>query len=159
MRRRGWRPPRQAQRRAHRSSQISVGRRAFRVGSAGDLRKQSNELSGDHARAMDSPADFKAVFFGAAFGEVDTFVTPLGDLYGVEIHAAAFLSLLDPLSANNHLSEFLADIVFGFLFGFLIASCWEQYFKLRLSQTPTIVCRADLAAEFLVWRSSSWRCC
>ena len=94
----------------------------------------SSDLSQRLARATDIPANFKAVFFGAAFGEGDAFVTPLGDLYGVEIHAAAFLSLLDPLSANNHLSELLADIIFGFVFGLIIASCWERYFKLRLSQ-------------------------
>jgi hypothetical protein len=78
-------------------------------------------------------AGFHAVFFGAAYGEGDTFVTPLGDLYGVEIHAASFLSFLDPLSADNHLAELLADIVFGFVFGFVIAFFWEQYFRLRLS--------------------------
>jgi hypothetical protein len=78
-------------------------------------------------------ARFHAVFFGAAYGEGDTFVTPLGDLYGVEIHAASFLSFLDPLSADNHLAELLADIVFGFVFGFVIAFFWEQYFRLRLS--------------------------
>ena len=106
------------------------------VGSAADLSKRIElKLTADQpSDAAANPADFKAVFFGAAFGEGDTFVTPLGELYGVEIHAAAFLSLLDPLSTNNHLSEFVADIVFGFLFGFLIAYCWEQYFKLRLSQ-------------------------
>jgi hypothetical protein len=106
------------------------------VGSAADLSKRIElKLTADPPTdTAANPADFKAVFFGAAFGEGDTFVTPLGELYGVEIHAAAFLSLLDPLSTNNHLSEFLADIVFGFLFGFLIAYCWERYFKLRLSQ-------------------------
>ena len=108
----------------------------FAVGSGADLSKRIElKLTADKpSDAAANLADFKAVFFGAAFGEGDTFVTPLGELYGVEIHAAAFLSLLDPLSTNNHLSEFLADIVFGFLFGFLIAYCWEQYFKLRLSQ-------------------------
>ena len=105
------------------------------VGSAADLSQRIEVAltAGRPSSGADNPADFKAVFFGAAFGEGDTFVTPLGELYGVEIHAAAFLSLLDPLSTNNHLSEFVADIVFGFLFGFLIAICWEHYFKLRLS--------------------------
>jgi hypothetical protein len=79
-------------------------------------------------------AEFQAVFFGAAYGEGDTFVTPLGELYGVEIHAASFLSFLDPLSADNLLAELLADIVFGFVFGFVIAFFWEQYFRLRLSE-------------------------
>jgi hypothetical protein len=106
------------------------------VGSTADLsqRIELKLMADQPSDATANPANFKAVFFGAAFGEGDTFVTPLGELYGVEIHAAAFLSLLDPLSTNNHLSELVADIVFGFLFGFLIAYCWEQYFKLRLSQ-------------------------
>ena len=105
------------------------------VGSAADLSPRIElRLTADQPSGAANPSDFKAVFFGAAFGEGDTFVTPLGELYGVEIHAAAFLSLLDPLSTNNHLAEFLADIVFGFLFGFLIAYCWKRYFKLRLSQ-------------------------
>ena len=80
----------------------------FAVGSAADLSKRIElKLTADQpSDAAANPADFKAVFFGAAFGEGDTFVTPLGELYGVEIHAAAFLSLLDPLSTNNHLSEF-----------------------------------------------------
>ena len=122
------------------------------VGSGADLSKGIElKLTADQPLgAAANPADFKAVFFGAAFGEGDTFVTPLGELYGVEIHAAAFLSLLDPLSTNNHLSELLADIVFGFLFGFLIAYCWERYFKLRLSQTPTIVCRRHFGWGFLL---------
>jgi putative flippase GtrA len=84
-------------------------------------------------KAATGGAEYQAVFFGAAYGEGDTFVTPLGELYGVEIHAASFLSFLDPLSADNHLAELLADIVFGFVFGFVIAFFWEQYFRFRLS--------------------------
>ena len=120
------------------------------VGSAADLSERIEVAltAGRPSSAADNPADFKAVFFGAAFGEGDTFVTPLGELYGVEIHAAAFLSLLDPLSTNNHLSEFVADIVFGFLFGFLIAICWKQYFKLRLSDDSD----QRLSAPFGWWR-------
>jgi hypothetical protein len=104
------------------------------VGSGADLtRRIELKLTADQPSAAANPADFKAVFFGAAFGEGDTFVTPLGELYGVEIHAAAFLSLLDPLSTNNHLWEFAADIVLGFFFGMVIAYFWGLYFKLRLS--------------------------
>ena len=121
------------------------------VGSGADLSKRIQaELTADQASSTTaSPADFKAVFFGAAFGEGDTFVTPLGELYGVEIHAAAFLSLLDPLSTNNHLWELVADIVFGFLFGFVIASCWERYFKLRLSEDSDDRLRAPIVLVVL----------
>ena len=106
------------------------------VGSAANLsqRIEAELTAGRSSNGAANPADFKAVFFGAAFGEGDTFVTPLGELYGVEIHAAAFLSLLDPLSTNNHLWEFAVDIVLGFLFGVVIAYCWKRYFKLRLSE-------------------------
>ena len=77
--------------------------------------------------------DVEAVFFGAAFGQVDTFVTPLGELYGVEIHAAGFLSFLDPVKPVTHRTELLIDIFYGFFFGFLIAHYWSKYFALRLS--------------------------
>lgn len=79
------------------------------------------------------PAKVQAVFFGAAFGEGDTFVTPLGELYGVEIHAAGFLSFLDPVRGASRLVELLIDIFYGFLFGIAIAFFWSQYFKFRLS--------------------------
>jgi hypothetical protein len=74
-----------------------------------------------------------AVFFGAGYGEVDTFVTPLGELYGVEIHAAGLLSQLDPLGSEDHLAALLADVIFGFFFGFIIAACWQWYFAWRLA--------------------------
>ncbi len=101
------------------------------------------------SNAADNQADFRAVFFGAAFGEGDTFVTPLGELYGVEIHAAGFLSWLEPISANNRLPELLADIVFGFLFGFLIALCWKWYFRLRLSKDSDLQLSAPIVLVFL----------
>ena len=105
------------------------------VGSASGLAERLElELSANKpSNSTANSGDFKAIFFGAAFGESDTFVTPLGELYGVEIHAAAFLSLLDPLSTNNDRWEFLADIVFGFFFGIAINYFWARYFKLRLS--------------------------
>lgn len=74
-----------------------------------------------------------AVFFGAAHGQGDTFITPLGELYGVEIHAAGFLTFLDPVEADNRLTELLVDIGYGFLFGMLIAFFWSRYFEFRLS--------------------------
>lgn len=86
----------------------------------------------------------RAVFFGAAYGQGDTFVTPLGELYGVEIHAAGFLSHLDPILAENRLTELLVDIAYGFFFGFLIALFWERYFELRLSENSDLRLAAPL---------------
>jgi len=74
-----------------------------------------------------------AVFFGAGFGEADTFVTPLGELYGVELHAAGLLSQVDPLKGEDHLAALLVDVLFGFVFGFIIAACWQGYYTLRVA--------------------------
>ena len=93
--------------------------------------QQSELLSSRLDRTL-AEKDFGAVFFGAAFGDEDAFVTPLGELYGVEIHAASYLSLLEPLRGHQ-LAELLVDIVFGFLFGYFIAWCWKRYFELKLS--------------------------
>ncbi len=91
-------------------------------------------LAGDRgANAPSADNNFRAVFFGAAFGEEDAFLTPLGELYGVEIHAASYLSLIESLRTDHRIAEFMVDIVFGFLFGCFIAWCWERYFELKLS--------------------------
>lgn len=86
--------------------------------------------------ADDGETNFKAVFFGAAFGEDDRFITPLGEVYGVEVHAAGFLSLLDPPSTDQHVWQFVFDVLFGFAFGFAIARSWDGYFRLKLSGDP-----------------------
>ena len=116
------------------------------IGATDDFSSRLDSILGigQPPNSSDSQADFRAVFFGAGFGEGDTFATPLGELYGVEIHAAGFLSLLEPISANNHLPELLVDIVFGFVFGLFIAYFWSRYFKLRLSDDPGLQLRAPL---------------
>ncbi|MGZ8255924.1 MAG: hypothetical protein ACXWVT_13805 [Burkholderiaceae bacterium] len=90
-------------------------------------------LAAEDANPAGRATGVQAVFFGAAFGQGDTFVTPLGELYGVEIHAAGFLSFLDPVKAVTRLIELMVDIFYGFFFGFLIAHFWSKYFELRLS--------------------------
>jgi hypothetical protein len=91
-----------------------------------DLANSGNKADG---QAKGVPA----VFFGAAFGEGDTFVTPFGELYGVEIHAAGFLSLLDPIDEAMKIAALLGDIGLGFLFGLAIEYFWARYFADRLS--------------------------
>jgi hypothetical protein len=103
---------------------------AFRASGGGDEARGAVAAA---TRGDEAAGSVRAVFFGAAFGQGDTFVTPLGELYGVEIHAAGFLSFLDPIHGENRLTELLVDIAYGFLFGFLIALCWERYFALRLA--------------------------
>lgn len=76
------------------------------------------------------------VFFGAAFGEQDTYLTPLGSIYGVEAHALAFMSMLDPIGHFNGLWEFAGEVLLALLFGLLISRMWEQYFQGRVGADP-----------------------
>ena len=82
--------------------------------------------------AAPAETNFKGVFFGAGFSEDDTFLTPIGKIYGVEVHAAGFLSLMDPPHLE-HVWSLLFDILWGFSFGLVIAWCWDRYFRLKLS--------------------------
>jgi len=104
------------------------------AGSSKTLQERLEDLlTVEDAKSDGRATGVQAVFFGAAFGDSDTLLTPLGDLYGVEIHAAGFLSFLDPVEEVTHLTELLVEIFFGFFFGFLIALFWSRYFALRLS--------------------------
>lgn len=86
--------------------------------------------------------NFRAVFFGAGFGEIDTFLTPLGVLYGVEVHAAAYLTLNNPLK-HQYLLALGFDIAFAFFIGWMISMCWAAYFK-AVSQTTDTWNRAPI---------------
>ncbi len=76
--------------------------------------------------------DFKAVFFGAGYGQDDLFKTPVGWIYGVEAHAGAFLSMLKPQRILNYIAALVVDIVFGFIFGFLVSAYWRRYFLAKV---------------------------
>jgi CHASE2 domain-containing sensor protein len=71
------------------------------------------------------------VFFGAAYGtEGDLFLTPIGEVYGVELHAATFESRQDPTRVPGQSSvDLVLDLAFGWVFGFVSWCCWAQYFK------------------------------
>jgi hypothetical protein len=53
-------------------------------------------------------------------------------LYGVEVHAAAYLSRLHPLDEKEWLS-LAGDILTAFIFSFSISFFWQRYFSRRLS--------------------------
>jgi len=74
------------------------------------------------------------MFVGTSFGDSDTFLTPLGTMYGVEVHAAAFMSLLQP-TTHHDLSAFILDVLLGLLIGGIIAFFWHHYFSLRFSSS------------------------
>ncbi|MDB5984405.1 MAG: hypothetical protein JWQ69_5420 [Pseudomonas sp.] len=79
------------------------------------------------------PYRLPVVFFGSAYGEDDTYSTPLGTLYGVEVHAAAFMSLLNPTSEHTKLLGFVMEIAFALALGWLISWCWRHYYGMRFS--------------------------
>jgi CHASE2 domain-containing sensor protein len=78
------------------------------------------------------PLEEKVVFFGAAYGPEDTFLTPLGELYGVEIQAASYLSWILPIEQKERLA-FLGDVLIALAFSMLISFFWLRYFRYRLS--------------------------
>jgi hypothetical protein len=78
------------------------------------------------------PLKRRVVFFGAGYGHDDTFLTPLGELYGVEIQAAAFLSRILPVR-KSELAALAGDVLLALLFSLLIAAFWGRYFRHRMS--------------------------
>ncbi|WP_338581605.1 CHASE2 domain-containing protein [Pseudomonas sp. MAG733B] len=92
------------------------------------------EESQCHTSENEGPNNLPVVFFGASFGDSDTYLTPLGTMYGVEVHAAAFMSLLQP-TTHNDLSAFILDVVLGLVMGSSIAFFWHHYFSLRFSSS------------------------
>jgi hypothetical protein len=78
------------------------------------------------------PVRPRILFFGAGYGEDDVFFTPVGMLYGVEVHAAAYLSRLHPIDEKPWLS-LAGDILIAFIFSFSISFFWQRYFSRRLS--------------------------
>lgn len=78
----------------------------------------------------------RVVFFGGGWGESDTYLTPVGELYGVEVHAAAYLSMDDRLREAREVFEALADLLFAFLVGLAFTFCWGKYFSEAFARSP-----------------------
>jgi len=77
-----------------------------------------------------NPHRKKVVFFGAAYGGDDLFLTAVGEIYGVEAHAAGYVS--DTVK-DHHIVEFLLDFLIAIVFSLAIAFFWRKYFDARLS--------------------------
>lgn len=82
------------------------------------------------------PWELPVVFFGGSYGDDDTYLTPLGIMYGVEVHAAAYMSLVHPANEFSHLLGFAGEVGIGLLFGGFISFCWRRYFAMRFSHRP-----------------------
>jgi hypothetical protein len=78
----------------------------------------------------------RVVFLGAGYGFDDSFVTPVGDFYGVEVQAASYLSLLAPFPPANELIAFVLDVLIAIGLGLVFGWCWSNYFKRRLMRPP-----------------------
>ncbi|MGF6693326.1 TRAP-type C4-dicarboxylate transport system permease small subunit [Metapseudomonas resinovorans] len=81
--------------------------------------------------------ELPVVFFGGGYGEGDTYLTPLGTMYGVEVHAAAYMSLVEPASDFNHFLGFILELLLALTFGMFISWSWRKYFHLRFSEEST----------------------
>ena len=69
------------------------------------------------------------VFFGGGWGESDTHVTPVGELYGVEVHAGAYLSIGTPARTMTELASALLDVVVACVVGAVLSLLWRSYFS------------------------------
>ena len=74
----------------------------------------------------------RPVFFGAAFGERDSFLTPVGRQYGVAIHTAAFATVHFDLNRKPPKGlPFLLDLFIGIVSGFLFERIWKNFNQQR----------------------------
>jgi hypothetical protein len=85
--------------------------------------------SGDIARRRVAGG---VVFFGGDWGSGDKFLTPVGKLPGVEIHAVAFASI-DQRFRIYALLNLFSDIAIGLMFSPLTIRYWKAYFLGRFS--------------------------
>ncbi len=87
----------------------------------------------------------KVVFFGAGYGsESDTYITPVGEIYGAEVHAAAFQSLRHPVTAGKW-GSVLLELMFALAFGVVVSRCWHWYFDYRF-RNHGVLAKAGLAS-------------
>jgi CHASE2 domain-containing sensor protein len=77
-----------------------------------------------------NPHKKKVVFFGAAYGGDDLFLTAVGEIYGVEAHAAGYVS---DIVKDHHVVDFILDFLIAIAFSLAIAFFWRKYFDARLS--------------------------
>jgi hypothetical protein len=119
---------------------------------AGMSREVITGLVNDSLLLRPTPTDgfspHRVVFFGIGEGDVDTFLTPVGKIYGVELHAAAFASRDQPKWA--HLASVVLDLLLAFLMGFWISYCWRRYYTYSTRMTTAHQQYAGAWALFMV---------
>ena len=112
----------------------------------------------------------RVVFLGGTWGEGDTYFTPIGELYGVEVHAASFLSIGDRPREATHLFSTVLELFIAVVSGFLFKVGWHRYFRaarhpnrtereravLYLLGLAALVCVLGTIFSVLSWRLLSW---
>ena len=68
-----------------------------------------------------------AVLMGGDWGRDDSFLTAIGSLPGVVIHAARLASLADPVKPLPPLVSLWGDVVIALFFAFVISKFWRGY--------------------------------
>lgn len=71
----------------------------------------------------------KHVFLGAKYGVDDRFPTPVGERYGVDLHAAASASMLQPIANLSDLISLVMDFLIGLVFAKIVHFFWNGHFE------------------------------
>jgi hypothetical protein len=77
--------------------------------------------------ASSDPNQISTVFIGASYGQEDRFRTPLGDLYGIVLHAYSAYTLRHPVAEEHEFRfvAFIGAIVFGVLSASIFDCLWK----------------------------------
>ena len=95
-------------------------------------------------RGAEKSSSERVVYFGAAYGGDDLFATPLGRLYGVELHAAAFATCWQNNACAksherfHHFAAMFVDLLVALSLGAGIGWCWRRYTRRRSDPDPEI---------------------
>ena len=84
-------------------------------------------LTGGRAGLSDAATLQPVIFLGGSYDIHDTFRTVEGAMPGLYVHAASFTSLRMQTAQVGHFGMFLADIVLGFLLGWLFGGMWNLF--------------------------------
>jgi len=105
----------------------------LRAVSVTDLPSRNTSCAQNAGLPREVTYNLPVVFFGASYGDDDTYLTPVGTLYGVDVHAAAYMSLLEPTSDFTELTNFLFEVAIALALGGGISWCWRRYYSMRFS--------------------------
>lgn len=93
----------------------------------------------------------KHVFLGAKYGVDDRFPTPVGERYGVDLHAAASASLLQPVADISDLVGLFVDFVIGLVFAKIVHFFWNGHFEAIAGQQCSQLSRNANRALAPLW--------